>query len=323
MATQAILADEVADVESAEQEKVGLIDETTALVSIAAMDRETAVAAGLLQEVADTEEAKSAETALVEEALTAQGGAAVEHRAEELEATAAHEEEKEELFAEAQGEHLLELHTFWIRWLGENNKAMISDLQQMAKWLQQRQKMFEQAIRMNLGGSVVPPGGGQTDEDEEDEDDTSTTGSARATLQELRNLAVNNANTLGILTDSYRDSIYGLSYDDLVELVAELQEMVKADGRALGGGVAPGNYQWVGEDGPELVRFNQAARIDPAALFRNQPPAGVGGGSTSIDQSVNAQFTFPDPRGIPPTYIAAMKNIAAGAIKKSLRNRGR
>jgi hypothetical protein len=169
---------------------------------------------------------------------------------------------------------------------------------------------------MPLGG--VPPGGGGTGDEEETTTSTGG-GGTQARLEQLQNLAISHATTLGLLTDQYMDLIMSLPYDDLVQLVDDLQQMVNASGLALGGGVTPG-YAWVGEQGPELVRFNQAARIDPAALFRNAPTAVCGGGSTTIDRSINmGGLSFPDPRGIPPTYIAAMENIAANVVKKSWR----
>ena len=317
-ATEDALSDEVTAVEDAEKEKVILVDETSALISLAYLDRETAIAAGLLKEVAETEKATKAETELVRRALEDQGEAVTERRAEELEEAEEHEGEKSGLFMGAHSEHLADLHSFWIKWLAENNTAMQADLTQLFQWVQERQKMFALSIQFGSGfGSIGGGIGGLTTGGTSSGADDTDTPSAQPTLQDLQGLATAHATTLGSL-EQYQSLISSLPYDDLAALVFELQDMVNAKGMALGGGVTPG-YRWVGEEGRELVRFNQAARIDPAALFRNQPAVGISSGNTSIDQSVSNQFSFPDPRGIPPTYIATMENIAAKVIEKSLR----
>jgi len=313
--TQAILDAEVSDVKSAEGDKANLIYETTALIGLAAQDREAAIKMGLLQEVADTDTAKKAETELLNAALASQGEATAIHREEELAAIEENEEEKADIFGGSNQAHLTDLHSFWIRWLAQNNTAMTADLTQMFQWLQERQRMFEQATATIPGGGLSPGGGTAPGGEEEEEAEPITS------INQLRNLATNLATTLGIL-DDYASLIASLPYEDLASLVLNWQEQVAVGNYALGGGVSPSTgYAWVGEDGPELVRFNQAARIDPAHLFRNAPPAGIGGGITTIDQSMSNQFSFPDPRGIPPTYIATMENIAAKVIKKSYRGR--
>jgi hypothetical protein len=179
--------------------------------------------------MADTETAKRTETELVKAALADQDEAMAEQREGELEATEEHEEDKAGIVDGAHGDTLVDLNDFWIRWLSENNAAMIADLDQVGVWLDERRRLFEMGFfDMPLGG--VPPGGGGTDDEEEETTTDTGGGGTQATLEQLQNLAISHATTLGLLTDQYMDLIMSLPYDDLVQLVDDLQQMVNASG---------------------------------------------------------------------------------------------
>ena len=122
---------------------------------------------------------------------------------------------------------------------------------------------------------------------------------------------------MGILTLSMQNQIRDMTYDELVALILGFQDQLSA--MFLGGGFQPGQPLLVGDSGPEIAMFNGTGNIYPLRdlLFRTAPPTNVGGG-TNIDQSMNlGGFNFPDPRGIPPTYIKAMERIASNIVRRS------
>jgi hypothetical protein len=140
----------------------------------------------------------------------------------------------------------------------------------------------------------------------------------QASLEELQNLALSLAQQLGYEMGLIRAEIMDMTYNELVGFIAYLQELVSAQGYALGGGFLPNRPLLVGEREAEIVEFNRAGRITPISALMERPPSMLAGlGETNIDQSLHLEgMTFPDPRGISPSTLAAMENVAANTALK-------
>jgi hypothetical protein len=113
-------------------------------------------------------------------------------------------------------------------------------------------------------------------------------------------------------------SIANMTMDELIAFVEWLQNQAK--GLALGGSFQPGEMLKLAELGvSELVSFNKTGTVEPISslLFRSTPPVGIGGGTTINNNSNLGGFNFPDPRGLPPTYLKMMEVMAANMIRQA------
>lgn len=295
-----------------ELEKRGEIEDTQAFAEQVAADTTKALLQQLGIQTSDVEGATDDQLKAFEEMLSGQDEALGENYEDRLEGEADFEEDKADLIAKAlQGD--LELNSdFWTELFRVNSQAMTADLELVAEWVRQRQILTAQGYGLGgpqPGGSAPPPGGGSSD-------------GGGGNLRRMTALAYEYGAELGFSTSKIAAIIQGLGLDELSSLVRDWLEQLKELGlRQLGGSVLPGQSVLVGEGGiPEIVRGAGALQVDPlsALLFRNAPPTNIGGNVTNIDRSSNfGGFNFPDPRGIPPTYTAAMENIAARVVKKA------
>jgi hypothetical protein len=80
-------------------------------------------------------------------------------------------------------------------------------------------------------------------------------------------------------------------------------------GLASGGMATPGKWTWVGEEGPELVRFGRGARV-----FSNDESMHMARDVSSLDQMTSRGGSGPTKTGGPST-LAATINVAAPTVK--------
>lgn len=185
--------------------------------------------------------------------------------------------------------------------------GIAEELQQLADFVRQRDELLGQ---LSLGGPSGP--GGRTG------------GSGHGAwleqqLNELRNFALNLAIQAGNTAGEVRDIIWAMTRDELLAYIRDLQRQTGQSGtipgqRALGGGFLPNQPLLVGENGPELVRFNRTGMVEPLSTIMARP-APFSQFTSITNNSMNlGGFTFPDPRGIPPAYIAMMERIASQVV---------
>lgn len=315
---QVLLAEQTAQQEAtaltgAEEIKREEIEETTETAEDAWLRRKMAADTGLHGEIVASQEAKKEQVDLVDERLQEQGEMTSDFRTQEYELQTEADEELRELFADS-GDDLLDMqYGWWRNLLDAQTQGITSDLHLMIRWLEERQRIWEQ-LELTMPGEGTLPLSGDPDTTATTStgDDDDPTGTIGATIEQLQALALGYAQQLGYEMGVWRDHIYSLSYDDLLALTFELQDLVSAAGYALGGGFLPGKKLLVGEAGPEIVSFDQAGVIKPLSAFMERPPSGLAGiGETSIDNSINMHNDFPDPRGLSPSVIATMENISA------------
>lgn len=309
-ANQAILDQETAAQIVAESEKQTAIEGTLDTATQAAVNKAVSLALGLDEEVASTDAAEGEKTQLLTDSLTDQSMLSSEFRTGELEADAEAQDERTEITADSYEGLVDIIMSFWRNWIIQNSQGINADLRQLAQWLKERQRLYTIALTFGPGGGTL----GLPQEEEEPTEGPAD--SPVATEAELENLAIAKAEELGLLTPVMLQDIMAMTYGELVDFVQWLQNQLGV--KALGGGIIPGQPQLVGEHGPEILSAAGVGRIDTFnnLLFRNSLPFG-GGGTTNIDQSMNmGGITFPDPRGLPPTYIREMENIALRVSKR-------
>lgn len=300
---------EVQTAEAAETDKRGAVDTTTDAIGRALRIRQQAAETSQQAEVAGARSAAAEELAVLEEGLAEQGFAVSEFRLAELEADSEHSETQMELFSETQQSMLEIQHSWWNELLRLQHQGIVHDLALMNEWLQQRLAMWQQ-MQMTMPGA-----GGVPDLPDGDGDGGS---SNQSTLPELQQLAISQAEELGILNPVMQNDIMQMTFDEIVAFIEWLQEQLNP--RQFGGAFLPNQLLRVGEDGEEIVSFNRAGRVDPvSSMMAFRPPSQpAGGGITNIDQSIQVGFDIPDPRGLTPVQIRAMENIAANVVKRSL-----
>lgn len=123
-------------------------------------------------------------------------------------------------------------------------------------------------------------------------------------------------------TIGYEDALARYS-DPLVR--ALIREAVgkgpgKGDKRAGGGGVIPGVDYWIGEEGPEKVRFPEAGYVQPNGQAQASAPSlyDASGNITNVRQS-DAQISFLNPDAVSQAQKAVMERIAIRVMRESLR----
>jgi hypothetical protein len=308
----ALIEEEVTSVIDAETEKQDAVGGTLATVEEVAEQRVQATERGLIREFNLTGAAASDQLGITKELVKDEDEVKDTQRLEEAEAELEHAEARKEFMTEENEEALETLHRFWQMWMTAQWDAFQDDLDALAEWVQLRQLLFDEAG--STWPSILPPLPGVGGDGDGDGD-----GGLPDNRIELENLARHLGQQIGMNIGEINSMIIDMTMQELIDFVLWLQDQVDPSPYALGGGFGPGQTMLVGEQGPEIVRFNAAGVVDPlrAAMFRNMPALGMGG-TTNIDRSVNmGGFSFPDPRGIPPVYIEMMKNIAHGVVKKS------
>jgi len=307
-ATQEILDMETAATLLAEGDKQDAVDETVVSGGQAALMKLADVETGVEGEVAATEQSETQKVVILKEGAFRKKEVEDEYHAEILEADADHQEERAELTENAFVEAVDIADAFWVDWLRENNMGMAADYRQLYEWIKQRNQILATATPIIPGMGTIPA------DNDGDPDDTG--GGATVTEAELEQMAINFADELGILTPLIQGDIMDMGYQELVDFVTWLQEQLGQ--RYLGGGFGPGPLL-VGERGPEIIDMPGAGRIIPnhSPVFSNMLTSGARGGSMTINNTMDVTNQFPDPRGIPPTYIKAMENIAVRVAKRT------
>lgn len=289
-----------------EEEKQDAQSRTFSEAEQFAINKANAIAAGLDEETAAQVAASLMQVGTIRTQEAEEKAIRDEGRLGELEAEEEHTDSRLEQLGRGFGDESDLLYDFWKSWIRLEQQGATRDLELLQEWINQRNALIQQAA--TTGPGIIPGVGGETTEP--------GTGGNQASIQQLQQLALSQAQELGILTPLIQGDIMDMSYDELVGFIEYLQGQLGY--AAVGGSAQPGQPMMVGELGQEIVRFPGTANIDPvrSLLFRTTPPVGING--SNIDNSMNlGGFNFPDPRGLPPVYIKMMETIAANIIRNA------